>query len=135
MVHVSADERVAVVGILYTVGRPDAFLAELMEYIQEVADRREEERAVGFVDPRHIRVGSRKYYRYMGSLTTPPCDQGVAWTITQKIRTASREQIGFLREAVHDDAEANARPVQPINGREIQFYSPWHRKDVEVVRP
>lgn len=61
------------------------FLLQLMEYIQEVADRREEERAVGFVDPRHIRVGSRKYYRYMGSLTTPPCDQGVAWTITQKV--------------------------------------------------
>ncbi|XP_042474760.1 alpha carbonic anhydrase 7-like [Zingiber officinale] len=135
LVHVSADQRVAVIGILYTIGRPDTFLAELMEEIQEVADGREEKKAVGLVDPRHIKVGSRKYYRYMGSLTTPPCDQGVAWTISEKIRTVSREQMGLLREAVHDDAEANARPVQAINGREVQFYSPWHRKDVEVVRP
>ncbi|KAG6497584.1 alpha carbonic anhydrase 7-like [Zingiber officinale] len=132
MVHVSADQRVAVVGIMYTIGRPDTFLSELMEDIEEIADIREGERAVGLMDPRHIELGSRKYYRYMGSLTTPPCDQGVVWTISGKIRTVSKEQTALLRQAVHDEAEENARPIQPINGREIQFYTPWDRKNVEI---
>ncbi|XP_064964943.1 alpha carbonic anhydrase 7 [Musa acuminata AAA Group] len=135
MVHQSADERVAVVGIMYKIGRPDSFLTELMEYIEEIAGNKEEERVVGFVDPRHIKIGSRKYYRYMGSLTTPPCTQGVVWTISEKIRTVSKDQVSLLREAVHDDAENNARPLQPLNGREIQFYTPRLRKNDEIFHP
>ncbi|XP_073112378.1 alpha carbonic anhydrase 7-like isoform X1 [Elaeis guineensis] len=124
MVHESSDEKIAVVGIIYKTGRPDTFLSELMEHIKEVADTEEKETNVGIVDPRHIKIGSRKYYRYMGSLTTPPCTQGVVWTITKKVRTVSREQVRLLREAVHDSAENNARPIKPINQREIQFYTP-----------
>ncbi|CAD5170941.1 unnamed protein product [Musa acuminata subsp. malaccensis] len=135
MVHQSADERVAVVGIMYKIGRPDSFLTELMEYIEEIAGNKEEERVVGFVDPRYIKIGSRKYYRYMGSLTTPPCKQGVVWTISEKIRTVSKDQVSLLREAVHDDAENNARPLQPLNGREIQFYTPRLRKNDEIFHP
>ncbi|WOL07060.1 alpha carbonic anhydrase 7-like [Canna indica] len=136
MVHESDDRRVAVVGIMYTIGRPDTFLQELMEYIEEIAENTEEEKVVGLMDPRHIKVGSRKYYRYMGSLTTPPCTQGVVWTISKKIRTVSKAQVRLLRDAVHDSAEENARPLQPINGREVQFYTPnWRRKDGEIFHP
>ncbi|URE05289.1 bifunctional monodehydroascorbate reductase and carbonic [Musa troglodytarum] len=124
MVHESTDNKIAVVGILYTIGRHDPFLAKLERYIEKIADKNEAEEAVGMVDPRHIKRGSRKYYRYMGSLTTPPCTEGVVWTIVKKVRTVTREQVALLREAVHDDSEMNARPTQKINDRMIGLYRP-----------
>ncbi|XP_077221780.1 alpha carbonic anhydrase 7-like [Tasmannia lanceolata] len=125
MVHESSDDKTAVVGIMYKIGRPDSFLSELMEPIKAIADGpHDTERTVGIVDPRHIKLGSRKYYRYMGSLTVPPCTEGVVWTILRKVRTVSKEQVRLLREAVHDYAESNARPVQPINRRPIHLYVP-----------
>ncbi|KAG6520577.1 hypothetical protein ZIOFF_017634 [Zingiber officinale] len=102
MVHQSADNSTAVVGILYTIGRHDPFLSNIERQIQMIADKHEAEEAVGMVDPRHIRRGSRKYYRYMGSLTTPPCTEGVVWSIVKKVRTVTREQVDLLRQAVHD---------------------------------
>ncbi|CAL9043880.1 alpha carbonic anhydrase 7-like [Musa acuminata AAA Group] len=124
MVHESTDNKTAVVGILYTIGRHDPFLAKLERYIEKIADKHEAEEAVGMVDPRHIKRGSRKYYRYMGSLTTPPCTEGVVWTIVKKVRTVTRKQVALLREAVHDDSEMNARPTQKINDRMIGLYRP-----------
>ncbi|MQM08977.1 hypothetical protein Taro_041834 [Colocasia esculenta] len=130
LVHQSSENKTAVLGIMYRRGRPDTFLSELMELIDDVAKTRDAERDVGVVNPWHIKLGSRKYYRYLGSLTTPPCSEGVLWTITRKVRTVSMEQLRLLRDAVHDDAERNARPEQPISDRMIQFYRP----DTEVPR-
>ncbi|OAY66012.1 Alpha carbonic anhydrase 7 [Ananas comosus] len=143
MVHQSADQKIAVVGILYTTGRPDPFLARMESYIKKISDTHEAEEKLGPVDPRSIKRGSRKYYRYMGSLTTPPCTEGVAWTIVKKVqfgetrknemslflkcsqvRTVSKEQVHLLREAVHDNFEMNARPIQKIYDRIVSLYRP-----------
>ncbi|XP_020108579.1 alpha carbonic anhydrase 7-like [Ananas comosus] len=124
MVHQSADQKIAVVGILYTTGRPDPFLARMESYIKKIGDTHEAEEKLGPVDPRSIKRGSRKYYRYMGSLTTPPCTEGVAWTIVKKVRTVSKEQVHLLREAVHDNFEMNARPIQKIYDRIVSLYRP-----------
>ncbi|KAJ0970337.1 hypothetical protein J5N97_023214 [Dioscorea zingiberensis] len=124
LVHQSTDGKIAVVGIMYKIGRPDSFLKELEDRINEIGVTRENGIEVGKVDPRHVKIGSRKYHRYMGSLTTPPCTEGVTWTIVNKVRTASRAQLKLLRDAVHDDAKKNARPKQEINEREIKFYTP-----------
>ncbi|MFS7975626.1 putative carbonic anhydrase [Helianthus anomalus] len=121
LVHQCIDAKVAVVGILYKIGRPDSFLAKMEPYLKAVSSTREVEKSVGTIDPRQIKIGSRKYYRYIGSLTTPPCDQNVIWTI---VRTVSREQLRIICEAIHDEANAKARPVQALNNRWLKLYRP-----------
>eukprot|EP01018_Ginkgo_biloba_P013260 Gb_37901 [translate_table: standard] len=121
LVHQAEDNRTAVVGILYKYGRPDTFLNELMDEISAIADEENAEEQLGIVNPKHIKLGSRKYYRYVGSLTTPPCTEGVIWTIVKKVRTVSREQVRALRTAAYG---RNARPIQATNGRVVQIYTP-----------
>ncbi|XP_041027973.1 alpha carbonic anhydrase 7-like [Juglans microcarpa x Juglans regia] len=125
MVHLSQDinmkNKIVVDGLFYKIGRPDAFLSKLMRNIRSMADEKVE-RNMGVIDPTEIKMGGKRYYRYMGSLTVPPCTEGVTWIINKKVRTVSRKQVKLLREVVHDYAEMNARPVQPLNRREVHLY-------------
>ena len=59
----------------------------------------------------------RRSFRYEGSLTTPPCSEGVAWTVFTKPVVLSSKQLNDLLEAY----QGNARPVQPLNGRSVLF--------------
>lgn len=131
MVHESAKvngkSKIAVIGLMYKIGRPDRVLSKLSKYIKTMVDN-EVERSIGVFDPSEIKLGGKKYYRYIGSLTVPPCTEGVIWTINKKIRSVSRGQLELLREAVHDHAEKNARPVQLLNRREIQLYGPKRKE-------
>ncbi|KAG8655219.1 alpha carbonic anhydrase 7 [Manihot esculenta] len=127
MLHESLDGKVAVVGIVYKIGRPDSFLSSLTGHLRSVAGTVQKETKVGIVNPRNIKIGSRRYYRYMGSLTTPPCTENVLWTIVRKVRTVTIEQVRSLRVAVHDESNTNARPIQRINGRIVQLYRPEER--------
>ncbi|KAG0485875.1 hypothetical protein HPP92_009954 [Vanilla planifolia] len=107
MVHQTADNATAVVGVLYTKGQPDSFIAEMESHIRKVKDVEGAEVEVGLVNPWRVKWGSRKYYRYLGSLTAPPCTEGVKWTIIKKLRTVSREQLRMLKGAVHNVSRLN----------------------------
>ncbi|XP_020211663.1 alpha carbonic anhydrase 7 [Cajanus cajan] len=128
MVHVSPQpdgtNKTAVVGILYKYGSPDPFLSELGKYIKDIPNE-DDEKSVGVIDPSEMMRGSKMYYRYLGSLTAPPCTEGIIWTVDKKIRTVSRGQVKLFMDTVLEHyARKNARPLQPINHREIQLYVP-----------
>ena len=58
----------------------------------------------------------RDYYRYNGSLTTPPCSEGVWWLVMKKPVSVSRAQIGQFAKTM---GVANNRPIQPVNARPV----------------
>jgi carbonic anhydrase len=58
----------------------------------------------------------RDYYRFNGSLTTPPCSEGVRWFVMKKPATVSKAQIEQFSKSV---GVANNRPLQAINARSV----------------
>jgi carbonic anhydrase len=57
------------------------------------------------------------YVAYDGSLTTPPCSEGVRWIVLQTPLRTTRQQIRFFSHLIGD----NARPAQPLNGRQVSM--------------
>ncbi|KAH6791606.1 alpha carbonic anhydrase 7 [Perilla frutescens var. hirtella] len=124
LVHQADDNRTAVIGILYKIGQPDPFLSMIQRDLEDIEETRDIEKELGIINPETIKPGGTKYYRYTGSLTTPPCTENIIWTILGETRTVSKEQVELIRDAIHDDAEANARPVQPIHDRMVKLNGP-----------
>lgn len=58
---------------------------------------------------------TKTYYHYVGSMTTPPCSEGVEWIVYNTPMEASRDQIVAFRSLF----PANNRPIQPLNGRKV----------------
>ncbi|KAK4412916.1 Alpha carbonic anhydrase 4 [Sesamum alatum] len=121
IVHVNSRGDIAVVGILYELGPADPFLAQFLPFL---ASATEEGFPLGNVDPSSIKIPYREYYRYNGSLTTPPCSENVTWTIFKRVKTVSIEQVRALRDSIDDGDTGNARPIQPLNGRTIYVFEP-----------
>ncbi|XP_074556642.1 bifunctional monodehydroascorbate reductase and carbonic anhydrase nectarin-3-like [Curcuma longa] len=121
MVHTTdSTSEIAVIGVLFEYGgTPDPFLDKLCEALNEL-------KVVNSVDVGSIhppRVGDEEgYFRYVGSLTTPPCSEPVIWTVIKKVRSVKEDQVNRLRDLLHD--MDNARPTQPINGRHVNFSHP-----------
>jgi len=73
------------------------------------------------INPMELLPDNQRYYSFSGSLTTPPCTEGVQWVVMPQPVTASTEQILKIRQAA---GGTNARPVQPMNGRILYYALP-----------
>jgi len=78
---------------------------------------------LGTFSVKQIKRLSRTYYRYNGSLTTPPCKENVIWNILGKVRSLSLKQLELLKAPLTPDFQNNSRPLQPLNARKIEMYS------------
>ena len=62
---------------------------------------------------------------YVGSLTTPPCTEGVTWFMSENIVSVSKRQVARFRLTAGLGLDGNNRPVQPIEGREVTCFIKW----------
>ncbi len=63
-----------------------------------------------------MKANERQFFRYTGSLTTPPCTEGVIWTIFTNKISIKEESLNKLRQNLMRKVY---RPIQPINNRTI----------------
>lgn len=114
LVHKDAGGKLAVIGVMIREGQTNPELALLWQHLPATAGRTEAVEGV-LVNASRLLPRNLASYRYSGSLTTPPCSEGVSWFVLQEPIEASAEQIATFRKVIH----GNNRPTQPLNARTI----------------
>lgn len=114
LVHADKDGNLAVVAVMVTEGAANEALAEAWAQMPEEG---ETVALTTNISPLGILPSVRDYYRFNGSLTTPPCSEGVRWLVMKQPITASAEQIEQFLDAM--DHHHNNRPVQAVNARPV----------------
>jgi len=115
LVHKDSEGHLAVVAVLLDAGSANPLVKTLWSHLPK---EKNAETAVDTVkiDATSLLPQDRSYYTFKGSLTTPPCSEGVTWFVLRHPTSVSVDQIARFA-AVYP---MNARPVQPLNGREIE---------------
>lgn len=114
LVHKDAEGRLAVVGLLLERGAPQPMVQRVWNNLP--LEKHEEQGASTVLDLEHLLPPDRGYYTYMGSLTTPPCSEGVLWMVMRQPVTVSPAQIDIFARLY----PMNARPIQSAAGRMIK---------------
>ncbi|RED21409.1 carbonic anhydrase [Rhodopseudomonas thermotolerans] len=110
-VHKSASGTLAVTGVLIRPGAENAALKGVFDQLPAKAGA--ELRANGTIEPAAVLPTSGGFFRYMGSLTTPPCSEGLTWTVFKEPIELSPAQIQRFAALFPN----NARPAQRRNRR------------------
>ena len=114
LVHADKNGNLAVVAVMFKEGKSNALLAKAWQSMPKHAG--EQHKLTSKVNVDKLLPKNRDYYRFNGSLTTPPCSEGVRWLVMKDAVSASKTQIENFESALH---EANNRPIQPLNARSV----------------
>ena len=114
LVHKDAAAKLGVVGVLVKTGKANAEIDKVLANLPK--EQHKEQAASVTIDPNKLLPADRAYYHFMGSLTTPPCSEGVSWYVLKQPIEASKEQVAKL----HSLFGNNARPVQRLNARALK---------------
>ena len=114
LVHQSKDGTLAVIGVLIERGSEHAAFNPLWAHLPSTPSAEQHIEQVA-IDAGDLLPSARASYRYDGSLTTPPCSEGVKWFVLTTPIELSEAQIAAFTTIVHD----NNRPVQPLNRRQL----------------
>lgn len=114
LVHKSQSGKIAVVGVFMKMGKQNDFLQSLWDNLP--TDRREKTIESNDFNATGLLPSDLSYYHYLGSLTTPPCSEGVNWFVLENPIEISPEQIAKFISFY----SWNSRPTQPLNQRVIE---------------
>jgi carbonic anhydrase len=113
LVHKDDQGRLAVVTVLLDKGPAQPAVQKVWNNLP--LEQHAENAARTLLDLNELLPTDRRYFTYMGSLTTPPCTEGVQWIVMRQPVTLSPEQIDLFARIY----PMNARPVQQAAGRRI----------------
>jgi len=116
LVHKSADGKLAVIAVRLNedMGMPNATLATLWQHLPATVGAHE--KITEMVNPGGLLPADRGYWTYTGSLTTPPCTEGVRWFVFEQDLGVSRDQLRAFAALY----KMNSRPLQDTHGRRIE---------------
>ncbi|PEO55827.1 carbonic anhydrase [Bacillus toyonensis] len=113
LVHQNDQGQLAVVGIMIKEGQKNEGFAAMWQNLPYRKNIKADVQHT--IDIKQILPSDYSSFRYMGSLTTPPCTENVQWIVMKQTIEMSKKQI----KVFHKLFPKNNRPVQPINGRAV----------------
>lgn len=114
LVHADKDGNLAVVAVMFTEGAENTGLTAAWKKLP--MHEGDKNQFAENILASAILPANKGYYRFNGSLTTPPCSEGVRWFVMKDALTASKEQIEAFKKTMHGP---NNRPLQAVNARMI----------------
>lgn len=114
LVHVDNKGNIAVIAVMFELGKANPLLATLWKKMPEKTG--EMHQFFNACKANGLLPEDKDYYRFNGSLTTPPGTEGVRWFVMKKSLSVSKEQVKKFAHVMH---HPNNRPLQPINARVI----------------
>ena len=114
LVHRDSHGALAVVAVLLNHGQENQLVETLWRHLPGQKDH-ELDFAKVRIDPSGLLPANRNYFTYTGSLTTPPCSEGVRWIVLKSPSSLSKREIATFATHYPNDA----RPLQKLNGRQI----------------
>ncbi len=114
LVHKAADGQLGVIGVLMKKGTRNPLIEKIWKHMP--THEGEYSKAAIKINAEDLLPANRAYYHYSGSLTTPPCSEGVNWIVLKNMVDVSAAQVGAFTDIFHK----STRPVQPLNGRRIE---------------
>jgi carbonic anhydrase len=112
--HRNGDGHWVNLAVLFQEGEPNPHLARVLSRLPKVEGKAFLHTDVK-LNPAYFLPANTEFYKYSGSLTTPPCSEGVNWMVFKQPIEASARQIQQLSSVMGD----NARPVQPLFARSV----------------
>jgi carbonic anhydrase len=115
LVHRSAEGQLAVLAVLLDPGEANNLIHKVWTHMPlDSGDR--VRMPAGSLNLNELLPQDQRYYQFIGSLTTPPCTEGVLWLVLKQPAAISRDQLRLFGQMFPN----NARPVQPVNGRPVR---------------
>ncbi len=113
-VHLDADGNIAVVALMFEEGKANENIAKIWKKMPKELHQDNELKLANIAA--ELLPKNKDYYRFAGSLTTPPCTEGVKWLVLKTPVTISKEQVAQFLAVMH---HPNNRPIQPTDARVI----------------
>lgn len=112
LVHADREGNIAVIALMFEEGGENKALSKIWKSMPQNGG--EKNALPAPFDIAQLLPSNHDHYRFNGSLTTPPCTEGVRWLVIKKPLSVSKEQVAAFSHIMH---HPNNRPLQPVGAR------------------